>query len=56
MIGRFRQFLSRHVDAATMERLVEPILTDIRIEAAKAEVQGHRWTSRGGRLLQRRSF
>ena len=39
--GRLRRFLSRHCSTATMERLVDPILTDIRVEAAKAG----RWTN-----------
>jgi hypothetical protein len=46
MSGRLRLFLARHVDAVTMERLVEPILADIRIETAKADSRGRRWRSR----------
>jgi hypothetical protein len=38
---RLRRFLSRHCSTATMERLVDPILTDVRFEAARAEG----WTS-----------
>jgi hypothetical protein len=41
MTRRLQRFLSRHCSAAMMERLVEPILTDVRVEAAKAD----RWTS-----------
>jgi hypothetical protein len=36
MTGRLRRLLSRHCSIATMERLVDPILTDIHVEAAKA--------------------
>jgi Lipopolysaccharide export system permease LptF/LptG len=41
----FRRFLSRHSSAATMEWLVEPILTDIRFEANDACLHGRRWAS-----------
>jgi hypothetical protein len=41
MTGGLQRFLSRHCSSATMERLVDPILTDIRVEAATAG----RWTS-----------
>jgi Lipopolysaccharide export system permease LptF/LptG len=41
----FRRFLSPHCSAATMEWLVEPILTDIRIEANEAFLHGRRWAS-----------
>ena len=36
------RFLLRHCSTATMERLVDPIVTDVRVEAANAS----RWTSR----------
>ena len=41
-----RAFLSRHCSPTTMERLVDPILTDIRIESAAASARGQHWTSR----------
>jgi hypothetical protein len=44
--GRFRGFLLRHCSAAIMERLVDPVLADIHVEASAAAVRGHRWTSR----------
>jgi hypothetical protein len=40
MTGGLERLLSRHCSAVTMERLVDPILTDIRIELANAG----RWT------------
>jgi Lipopolysaccharide export system permease LptF/LptG len=43
--GRLRRFLLRHCSAVTMERLVDPILTDIRIEAAEASLRGPWWAS-----------
>ena len=44
--GRLRQYLSRHCSAATMERLVDPILTDTAIEARAAAFRGQQWTGR----------
>jgi hypothetical protein len=44
--GPFRRFLLRNCSAATMERLVDPILTDIHIEAAAAAARGQQWASR----------
>jgi hypothetical protein len=44
--GWFRRFLVRHCSAAAMERLVDPILTDIHIEAAAAAARGQQWASR----------
>jgi Lipopolysaccharide export system permease LptF/LptG len=44
--GRFRRFFLRHCSAATMERLVDPILTDIEIESRTAAFRGQRWASR----------
>ena len=44
--GRFRQFLLRHCSAVTMDRLVDPILTDTHIEATAAAARGRRWANR----------
>jgi hypothetical protein len=43
---RLRGFLLRHCSRATIERLVDPILTDIQAEARAAADRGQRWTSR----------
>jgi hypothetical protein len=43
MTRRLRRLLSRHCSAVTMERLVDPILTDIRIESAEASLRGGWW-------------
>jgi len=43
MTRRLQRFLSRHCSTAAMEWLVDPILTDIRIEAAEASLRGRWW-------------
>ena len=43
MTRRLRRLLSRHCSAVTMERLIDPILTDIRIESAEASLRGGWW-------------
>ena len=43
---RVREALARIVRPATMERLVDPILTDMRLEYQAARRSGHRWASR----------
>ena len=47
-LGRFRRFLLRHCSSVTIGRLVDPILTDIDIEAAAA--RGRPWASRRIRI------
>ena len=49
-LGQFRRFLLRHCSSVTMARLVDPILTDIDIEAAAAAAIGRRWASRRIRI------
>jgi uncharacterized membrane protein YhdT len=44
--GSIRRFLRRHCSSVTMARIVDPILTDIHIEADAADAQGHQWASR----------
>lgn len=44
--SRLRQYLSRHCSAATIERLVDPILTDTAIEVRAAAFRGQQWTGR----------
>src|SRR5262245_32725953 len=44
--GRVRRFLLRHCSPTIMERLVDPVLTDIHTEARAAAGRGQRWTSR----------
>jgi hypothetical protein len=46
MTGRLQRLLSRHCSTAIMERLVDPVLADIHVEASAAAARGHRWTSR----------
>jgi hypothetical protein len=47
---QFRRFLLRHCSPTTMERLVDPILTDVEIEAAAAAARGQQWTRRRIRI------
>ena len=48
MTGWLRRLLTHHCSTATMERLVDPILTDIRVEAAKAGRWKNLWIHCGG--------
>ena len=48
MTGWLRRLLSRHCSSETMERLVHPILTDIRVEADKAGRWTGLWVHYGG--------
>ena len=44
--GGLRRLLVRHCSEAAIERLVDPILTDIEIEASAAADRGQQWTGR----------
>jgi len=47
---RFRAMAARLCSATTMERLIDPVLTDVEIESRNANAQGRPWRSRWIRL------
>ena len=47
---RFRAIAARRCSARTMERLIDPALTDVEIESRNASAQGCAWRSRWIRM------